>query len=315
MEEDYLKLLVDRYLNKTSTDEELEIFVHLMKQGKLDRYLEEAMDNELMEITSEHIAPEKSGWLMKLRWPLAAALCFAISVLGYLSLKQPAGPATANLKNITFQNLKANVCKVILPDSSMVWLNPGATLAYPSAFTGKLRQVTMVGEAFFEVTKDPEHPFVILSGKIKTKVWGTSFRIRAIPGEKDTKVSVLTGKVTVSASADEVSLLPHEEATYKANDSKLVKAAIPESSDVIVWRKANLSFENTALSQIAAELNNFYHVQIHLDGEKLKAYELTADFNGKNLNEILILICKSVHADYSQKENEILVRTTTNPPL
>ncbi|CAM4143979.1 FecR family protein [Pedobacter westerhofensis] len=334
MEHDYLKNLVTRYLEKKSTDEELEVFMHLMQQGKLEDYLHNAMDHDIqnalekdnMEVQEDETDPDeevegtfRTKKYSFLRWPVAAVIAMVILFWGY-SLFQQRGTATLFVK---ITNNKSSILKKILPDGTAIWLNPHSVLTYPKKF-GQLREVTMRGEAFFEVTKDHAHPFVITSGKVLTRVWGTSFRIRSIPGESSTKISVLTGKVSVTVpseetantdsekTADRLFLLPQQEATYKATEHSLVKAPIPESSDVIIWRKSALSFDNASLKTIASELSKFYHVKLDVEGKALQDNTLTADFTDKNLEDILVLICKSVHTTYSKENDTIILRTTNN---
>jgi transmembrane sensor len=325
MEEAYLKRIVKRYLEKRSTDEELEIFVYLMKQGKLDKYIREAMDADI-DLQKEPV-PQRKSILARLGWPVAAAVAITIGAFSYTSIYKFNPQPLAKVSTIRFKNFSSSIQKQVLPDGSTVWLNPHTELSYPSAF-GKLREVKMQGEAFFEVTKDHAHPFVVSSGNVLTKVWGTSFRIRSIPGDNNTSVSVLSGKVSVSVppasdtrnvlkdrNREEVMLLPQEEATYKPADHHLLKSAVPATSDLIVWRKANLSFENTSLAAIAMELNKFYHIQLQVEGEELQKSKLTADFTDKNLADILLLICKSLHAGYSKTDSGIILRTTILLPI
>jgi len=318
MQHDYLKNLVKRYLEKKSTDEELEIFIHLMKQGKLDQYIREEMDADTAVQQNEE-EEESKGKRLYLRWPIAAAIALIMAFSGY-ALFQQRDNSTSRMVKIS--NTGQRIRKETLPDGTTVWLNPNTSLSYPRKF-GKLREVKMQGEAFFEVTKDHAHPFVITSGRVITKVWGTSFRIRSVPGENDTQVSVLSGKVSVtvpSASAgirlskdsskEEIFLLPQQEVIYKVADHRLIKSPIPETSDVAIWRKSSLSFENTKLKVIAAELSKFYHVKLNIEGNELQENKLTADFTDKNLADILLLICKSVHSTYSKEKDTITLRTT-----
>lgn len=334
MEHHYLKHLVKRYLEKKSTDEELEVFLHLMQQGKLDQYLHHAMDQDIQnaleedheegpEDTPEQVTNVPQTVSTKkyqfLRWPVAAAVAVVIFFAGYSVFRQRGSDTLL----VEINNNKSSILKQLLPDGSTVWLNPNSVLTYPKKF-GQLRKVMMQGEAFFEVTKDHAHPFVVSSGNVLTRVWGTSFRIRSIPGESSTKISVLTGKVSVTVPsaetadghaekpADHLMLLPQQEATYKATDRSLVKASIPEGSDVIIWRKSALTFENAPLKTIASELSRFYHVNLDVQGKELQENTLTADFTDKNLADILVLICKSVHTTYTKDNNTIILRTTIN---
>ncbi|WP_158798180.1 FecR family protein [Pedobacter sp. L105] len=325
MEEDYLKKLVKRYLDKKSTDDELEIFVSLMRAGKLDQYIQEAMDQDIEPDLQKTHTIQRKNIFTRLRWPAAATIALILSLYNYISYRKNQPDTIAKINIINFRNHTANVAKQILPDGSKVWLNPNTLLSYPTKF-GKLREVSMEGEAFFEVTKDHSHPFQITSGKILTTVWGTSFRIRSMP-DGYAKVSVLTGKVSVSipekgrlktydvTSHEEVMLLPQEEVTYQQSDRHLVKAPIPAVSDMQIWHKANLSFENTPLNAVAVQLSKYYHVKIDVEGEKLGQYQLTADFTDKNLADILILISKSVHTTYARNDNTIILRTTIKQAL
>lgn len=332
MQEDYLRDLVNRYLQKKSTDEELEVFVQLMKQGRLDHLIQEAMDKDQeamnqhtdTSLLAERVKATKRKGFDRFRWPIAAAIAMVMATaVHYLANDIASAEKIAQTNSIIINNKTLAIRKEVLPDGSTVWINPNTSLSYPAKF-GKLREVSMKGEAYFEVTKDHAHPFVVTSGSVLTKVWGTSFRIRSIPGEKDTKVSVLTGKVSVSipvkkgisgflkqTSPNEVMLLPKQEATYQQADHQLLKTPISPVSDVYIWNKSALSFENTRLSEIVEKLNEHYHVKIQIEGAQLYQRKLTADFNGKNLADILELICKSLHTNYSKEAGKITLRTTT----
>ena len=104
--------------------------------------------------------------------------------------------------------------KVILPDKTIVWLKGNSALNYPSHFSDVTRDVTLKGEALFEVTKDPKHPFIIHCGDLKTTVLGTSFNVKTL-GEK-IEVVVLTGKVSLSSSIDTegIVVLPKQRIVY-----------------------------------------------------------------------------------------------------
>ena len=329
MEEKHYKILVRRYVENKLTNEELEIFIHLTQQGKLDGYIREAMDEELgldeNSLPAGIVKPKRELFFLRW-WATAAVLTIALGTGTYFVITNKPAPWFSEKQSNSFVPYKKGIVhlvnssrlirKQILPDGSMVWLQPQSLLNYPSTFEGKrLRTVDIQGEAFFEVTKDNEHPFEIRSGNILTRVWGTSFRIEAVPG-KITRVSVLTGKVSVSvvphASTEEgrrshlnVMLKPFEEATY--GNAILKKMAVHQKTELLIWYKSNLSFESVALPTIINALNYNYKVNIKVLGPELSRYHVTADFNGKNLPDILLLICKSVHATYTFNGNEITI--------
>jgi len=326
MNEDYLRQLVKRYLDKKSTDEELEIFVYLMKQGKLDQYIHEAMDTDIQAAIDINIL--QPGTIAtckkintKLYLKIAASILLVSGLVSTIYFYKNNKQVLTTINTISINNHTATIYKQVLPDGTKVWLNPNASLSYPSKF-GKFREVTMQGEAFFDVSKDHKHRFVITSGNVLTKVWGTSFRIRSIPGENSTKVSVLTGKVSVSIPGkasntpkknEEVILLPQEEATYQKTAHHLLKAPVSPSSDLTIWHNANLSFENETIEHVTKILSKKYNLQIQAEGTLLNQYRLTADFTDKNLADILFLICRSVQTTYVRNNNKITLKNSTQP--
>lgn len=212
--------------------------------------------------------------------------------------------------NIVVTNLTKSIHKVILSDSSMVWLSPESRLEYPERFTGKTRNVKMSGEAFFEVAKDHAHPFIILAGGLITKVWGTSFRIRAYD-YLPTEVSVLTGKVSVRVPANKkpgVMLYPNQKVTYVQKDSLLKQTeGTVGNSSLHIWRKADLSFNNVPVRRVVAALNQQFDVHIVLNSEAAGNYLLNADFTNQNLPDILTMLEKSLNLNYELQGGEIIL--------
>jgi transmembrane sensor len=317
MDENYYKILVKRYVDKKLSDEELDVFTYLMKQGVLDQHLQDAMDEELNIIAMPVQGSRNSIFRL---WSAAAIITISLGFCLYFLTTQKKSTVSSpivSMDTIRILNSSNLIAKQVLPDKSTVWMQPNTQISYPSKFTGsKLREVKMQGEAFFEVTKDHSHPFVITSGNVLTRVWGTSFRIVAIKGQA-TKVSVLTGKVSVSLPshttsgklpvASNVMLQPNEEATFVADQHELKKAKITSKADLLIWQKSNLNFENNTLASIMQILNNDYDVHIAALEPALNNEHITADFGGKNLPDILLLICKAVHANYTWNGNTITI--------
>lgn len=324
MSENYYRILVKRYIDKKLTDDELLVFIHLMEQGKLDNYIGEAMDSQL----DFHAVPiiENLAKINKVSsfkwWSIAATIVISLGFGLYLtnSNKKNQAASAKEADVIRIVNSSALISKQTLPDGSNIWMQPGAIISYPVKFTQKkLREVNMRGEAFFEVTKDIAHPFVITTGEVFTKVWGTSFKISSIPG-RVTRVSVLTGKVSVSVAGDNalptekntvgklnVMLKPNEEAIYAENNRALKKANVTAQAGLLIWHKLNLSFDNANLGEVITALRNNYHVSIKTSNQNLNSRHITADLNGNNLPDILVMISKSLHVTYSMQDNDILI--------
>jgi ferric-dicitrate binding protein FerR (iron transport regulator) len=175
---------------------------------------------------------------------------------------------------------------ITLADGTKVYLNAGARLSYPERFSGAQRAVTLTGEAFFEVTKNQEQPFVITTGAVSTRVLGTSFVVNA-PREDSVLVTVLTGKVALSETGQAGSRLvmtPGERGTYQPG--RLAKSPNPDLN-FMSWQTGTLTFRNTPLTAVARDLERHYRKPIRLGSEALAACRLTSSFSHQPLPEVL----------------------------
>lgn len=217
----------------------------------------------------------------------------------------------------TASNSTGTIKKITLSDHSTVWLSPKSTLTYPKRFTEQQRQVTLIGEAFFEVTKDTKRPFSIYSGKVITKVWGTSFRIRSFSTDQTTKVNVITGRVSVAIAASketkshlnkEVMLLPNQEAIYNKKLGMLRKNEKMKDYSIGIWKKTSLSFNNTQLRDVFKVLSKNFSVKISCDDESINSDFLKADFTNENLPAIMEMLQTTLNVTYSvHHENEFIL--------
>jgi len=211
-------------------------------------------------------------------------------------------------ESITVNNLSRCIHKIVLADGSIVWLSPQSKIRYPGSFEGESRMVSMEGEAFFEITRDPEMPFIINSGNVITKVLGTSFRIKSFHGTNSTEVSVLTGNVSVSIPGKEddgVMILPSHKVTYLRDKQLFEKGLEDKSSSMRIWEKITMSFENTFVSEVIKQLNKKFGVNITVNNPQIAEYVLNADFTNQSLPAILQMLEKSLNVTYTINEETI----------
>jgi transmembrane sensor len=203
---------------------------------------------------------------------------------------------------------------IYLPDGSVVWLKPGGRLEYPATFTGHLREVSLTGEAFFDVAKDAERPFIIHAENFTTQVLGTTFNIKAYGNEDAAEVVVVTGKVMVTvkeASADKVKALvlhPKQKAIYSRKDGSLVEAPVTEQEVKINSNKNKLTFDETPLKDIINVLNATYDVDITLSNESMNDCMITADLTNEALPVSIAILSKAIHASYTIEGKNIILR-------
>ena len=254
-------------------------------------------------------------------WQYAAAGVAAILILvsGFLFLSKPGKPLpVASLRvdraaPLTYANRTRKIQRQALPDGSVVWLNPGATLTLAATFRQQVRAVQFQGEAFFEVAKDAAHPFVIRSGNMTTRVLGTSFNVNAPHNGAQYKVSVVTGRVSVSTTTPggqrkTVLLTPRQQATYQLTTSGLAKNEIlSKPTEKESWQPISLAFDDATLTEAARQLEKAFGVQIVLVNPDLANCRLTVDFNQQRLPEILDLIDKLLGTEYSLSNERIML--------
>ena len=205
-----------------------------------------------------------------------------------------------------YENSSAKMLKISLPDGSMVWLQPKTQLSYNQS-DRVYRQVNLRGEAFFDVKRDEARPFLIYSGKMTTKVLGTSFNVKAYPETEQFEVSVVTGKVSVmNESEKEVFVTPKQQVILENKSDILTINELPKNK-TFYWELASLTFDNTSMQEVVSNIENNFNVKIDIS-PPLKTCRLSGNFNQEHLSTILEIICKSIDAEYVMDGQEIYLR-------
>lgn len=297
---------------------EQELFKMLMWQN---------INNSINEVEGDGIVSinrNRTNRVKTILYWLSGVAAVLIAVF-FIKLKPQQVNNTLQVTNTqqVFSNTTKAIKDIILSDGSRVWVSPGSALTYTKTFEKHSRRVSLTGEAFFEVTKDHSRPFSISTGNVITKVWGTSFRIRAYAADKTTRVDVVTGKVSVTvagqltkpgvnntlAAGDGVMLLPNQEAVYDKVADDLKKNMEIKDASLGMWKKASLSFNNTPISEVFKALNKSFNVNISSRDESIKTDFLKADFTNENLPAIMEILKKTLNATYSVNGNSFIMES------
>ena len=174
-----------------------------------------------------------------------------------------------------------------LPDGSVVTVNKGSSISYLSKFKGETRNVSLKGEAFFNVTPNKKKPFIISVNDVQITVVGTSFNVKTING--NTEVVVETGIVKVTRAGKTVELKANEEVTVNATDSSL---AIEKVSDQLYkyYRTKEFVCDDTPLWRLVEVINEAYNSHIVIGNPALKDMGITTTFNNESLEQVLNVI-------------------------
>ncbi|MBD2766950.1 FecR domain-containing protein [Hymenobacter sp. BT664] len=186
---------------------------------------------------------------------------------------------------ITQQTQNQQQKVLTLPDGTRVWLNEGSRLSYPTAFAAERRQVTLEGEAYFEVVHLREHqPFVIQAQGTETTVLGTSFNVTA--RTSGVQVSVVTGRVRLARSGQQVLLTKGWTGMY---DPATQQVRRDSTSDLnfLAWKTGVLTFRNTPVSEVVATLTEYYHHDLRLRASALGTCHFTGTFERQPLDKVL----------------------------
>ncbi|WPU95643.1 FecR domain-containing protein [Mucilaginibacter sabulilitoris] len=184
-----------------------------------------------------------------------------------------------------------------LPDGTQVWLNNSSSLTYPNTFEGqKQRTVKLEGEAYFEVSKDKAHPFVVKSAGQEVKVLGTHFNIKAFKEDQSTRTTLLEGRVVVSSERSPLTkqLIPGEQALL--SKGQMIVSAV-STEQVTAWKNGYFRFENTPVEQVMRELSRWYGIDVRYEGP-LSHERLTGRISrSKNISKVLMALAatQTVH--------------------
>jgi len=225
------------------------------------------------------------------RFAAAILVAAVLLVSGYEVFNHPS--ATDVMLELTATDQVLNT--FTLPDGTLVTLNSDTKVFYPKKFGRKTREISIEGEAFFEVKPNKNKPFIIHAGKAQIKVVGTSFSVSAYPDTKLVEVIVQTGKVQVmnkmteTLQTEELILTPGDKGTL-VYGSKTLQKTTNQDPNFLAWKTRNLIFKATSLREVIENLEKVYKVDIRLADPKLNELLLTAQFNNYPLDFILKVI-------------------------
>lgn len=335
MDAEKYKDLLKRYLEGDCTPEEKNMLDAWYKSlEKNEKSVERDTDENKRQLLERNWASMKSRisahprkrryHLISKYWAIAASVIFILSAAGVLyyvnhtrsipgeaAVSRNADRAT---KLITKNNTGNQTIEIQLSDQSIVTLSPNSSLRYNEPFEGKYREVMLEGEAFFDVAKNPEKPFVVYSNNLITRVLGTSFKVSANKITGDVSVAVRSGKVYVvsklskNASEERVILTPNQRIDYISEKDQLVKSFVEEP--VVLIPKAEFSqftFINAPVEKVFDAIEKSYGVKIIYDKEVMRNCMITTSLDDENMFDKLNIICKLLGGTYKIVEVQVVI--------
>jgi len=197
----------------------------------------------------------------------------------------------------------------VLPDGSTVILSFGSKLDYPSSFEGlPRREVYLTGQAFFDVRKSTVRSFVVHTGKLTTTVLGTSFNIKAYPGDMDITITVKRGAVKVSDQHKTLGIIrPDQQIVYNKQKANSVQTEVT-TDNYLDWKQQDLLFDNLTVEEAAKLLEERFNVKIVISDASIGARHFTTTFpRSESLEEALKSICEFNEAVFKYDKEKAIV--------
>lgn len=215
-------------------------------------------------------------------------------------------PANKNSREIVYNTIttpNGGQYQLELPDGSLVWLNATSSIHFPTSFAGKERRVEITGEAYFEIAKNRDMPFIVTVNNAEVQVLGTHFNVNAYNDEENVKTTLLEGSVKF-VSGDNINMLKPGQQSQLTNNGLIKLVSNVDVEEVVAWKNGMFDFENAGIETVMRQLARWYDVEIEYNGktddlfiaemrrniklsDALKALELTGkvkfDIQGKKI--------------------------------
>ena len=339
-----LQELFDRYLQRRCAPEEVAELVALLERADAGETLTEPMlrlweelkaskeeypvDWERMYARISRVEDDisvlrrrRGGW-----WRAAAAAAVVVAVAGAVFWGMNRGTQEKGIVEVgraskaegRQQSGGSGVVKTMvagdrkrvvhLPDGSMVLLNKNSRLDYPGVFGDTSREVVLSGEAYFDVMHLAGRPFIVHTGKLRTRVLGTTFNIRAYPGDKAIAITVTSGKVQVMNERASVGMLvADQQIRYDVSGETILQKKV-DVRPLVAWRPSEVSFDDITMEEAARRVGEWFGVTVHFVNPALKDCRITASFYREDqLEEIMTVICAVNQMSYTIHEKDVSI--------
>jgi transmembrane sensor len=310
MNEQHIEILVQKYADGIATSEEEKQLMDWYRLASVENVSWPAANTKEKDQVYQRMLqrlqnslPVKRGqlyWLTPFRAAAVLLVVLGAAVLFYL---WPAPPLTYS----TITNSSGQIRQMKLPDGSMVWLNATTTIRYANAFS-QHRQLQLDGEAYFDVTHNPDHPFIVESGGVYITVLGTRFNVSGYAASNRTIVSLLQGKVSITTAEKELAVLEPLSQMDWDRSTKKVNIKSMDTSAVVAWKKGRLQFQGQPLLEIVQTLERWYGVRFRFanPGSGQCRYYLSFD-NTMSLTNLLALLTEITRMDFVVEKQTIII--------
>lgn len=253
------------------------------------------------------IHSHKTRWIS---WATHAAAVLVLSLIFsgiYSYLHRNNANISADLPTPVYQEIKAaygTQSKVELADGTKVYLNSGSKLVFPLTFNNQeQRNVTLIGEGYFEVTKNKEQPFVVKANQLNIRVLGTKFNVEAYDDNSSVSVALVEGSVELLDNSGKyaitpMTLEPNQVATLDAVNQTLTKTDAADLNKYTAWINGRIVFFGDPIQTVVKKLSKWYNVDIIISDKRLENYRFTGTFINESVEHVLNVLSMTSQMTY-----------------
>ena len=320
-----IEIIISRYLSKEATPEEIKVlddwisatpenYRSFLSQKNVWEVSHPAFNPEEIDVDNAHrkvmekilhpnqpvsVRPKLS--FLHYWQQVAAILLLPLLILSAYLYFKPASQIAETYQELFTPYGTWSV--VNLPDGSKVWLNAGSSLKYPTQFNDKQRVVSMQGEAYFEVAKDPSKPFQVEMNGASITVLGTHFNVKADAESDDITATLVEGSIRFEGAKQNIVMTPNQQLTFNRSTNKVDVKEI-DTDTFTAWKDGLLKYKSIPFTELIENLKDIYQVEIRIDDERLADPSITVSgtFNQKqSIEQILKVISHSLPIRWTNK--------------
>jgi transmembrane sensor len=297
--------------------ERLDVDEDLMTRTELRELVPDLDSEQVYSSIRQRIRiSERATFKKRVDWlgPLvkvAAAILVVLSASLFYMLHQPGQEEAALQEPIHFQTEEKQHREVALGDGTIVRLNSNSEMTISSDFMKGAREITLSGEAYFDVVHDPERPFIIHANQSSIEVLGTVFNVRSIKGMDNVQVAVVDGKVAFkstngSSEAEQLSvILSKGQYGYMDVTERTVQVDDLAVENYLAWKNGRFIFDGLTLSQVCMQLNRIYNSECSFDSDEIRNLQITSNFTDDSLDKALEVIALSLGLEFKVEDGRV----------
>ncbi len=251
-----------------------------------------------------------------LQWIGRVAAVLILGVFMYLFYTANHTPKTtpvAHRQTVVKENSSGRKSQIYLPDGTTVWLNADSKIEYAPHFTQDMRQVTLIGEAYFAVAKDKARPFVVQTSAVAVTAIGTEFNVKAYAHHANHHVALAEGKVMVksihktSGQPEKHYLDPGQAIIASTTDAKLIQTSFSHK-EALGWKEGIIYFENASLLEVVERLERWYGKRFVIkNAKKAGEWSFDSEFHNETLENVMRTISYSKDFEYQIQEDTVTI--------